>query len=87
MFENGRDRNSGSHSVVRKHFGVLAHLVEQLLCTQKVVGSSPTFSTKFSKGSVLWCGHNSTARVVDCDSAYLGSIPSGHPKEHFFEVV
>lgn len=46
-------------------------------------GSNPLLSSK----SVLWGDYNTAVSVAPCDGVYLGSIPSGHTKEHFFEPL
>ena len=47
-----RDRG-GAERKGSKNLGAIAHLVERLPCTQEVVGSSPTGSTKKDKGGEL----------------------------------
>lgn len=41
------------------------------------------FESYLQLQSVLWGDYNTAVSVAPCDGVYLGSIPSGHTKEHF----
>lgn len=60
--------------------GVVAHLVEHLVRNQKVVGSSPIYSTKKENTNGFSFFVDSYDRLVE-DGVEFGVVPVGHATE------
>lgn len=72
MIEYGVLNTKLVNGLHHNHLGAIAHLGERLLCTQKVVGSSPTSSTNGLLGKWDFAGAGTNPPVIGVG----GSNPS-----------